>query len=95
MLRGFMKPFANWWLRSAKKAKRKRALGRANGNGNGNGNGLEKGTGAETKREARQRDHTALRFAEQGWSFLYCTIFWTLGMVSNSSTPPLSKCSKR
>jgi acyl-CoA-dependent ceramide synthase len=22
------------------------------------------------------------RFAEQGWSFLYYSIFWTLGMVS-------------
>jgi acyl-CoA-dependent ceramide synthase len=83
MLRGVMKPFANWWLRSAGRAKRKRALGRANSNGNGNGNGV-KGTIGETKREARQREHTALRFAEQGWSFLYCTVFWTLGMVSAS-----------
>jgi acyl-CoA-dependent ceramide synthase len=84
MLRGVMKPFANWWLRSAGRAKRKRALSRAaaNGNGNVNGNGVEKGTIGETKREARQREHVALRFAEQGWSFMYCTVFWTIGMVS-------------
>ena len=83
MLRGVMRPFANWWLRSAGRAKRKRALGRANSNGNSNGNGV-KGMIGEPKREARQREHTALRFAEQGWSFLYCTVFWTLGMVSAS-----------
>jgi len=86
MLRGVMKPFANWWLRSAARAKRKRALGRAKANGNG----AAKDTIGETKREARQREHTALRFAEQGWSFLYCTVFWTLGMVSASSSTPLS-----
>lgn len=84
ILRGVLKPFANWWLRSAKKAKRKRALSRANGIGNGNG-ASDKGAVGETKREARQREHTALRFAEQGWSFLYCTVFWTLGTVSNHS----------
>jgi acyl-CoA-dependent ceramide synthase len=81
ILRGVLKPFANYWLRSAKKAKRKRAASRANGNGVGG----EKGIIRETKREERQREHTALRFAEQGWSFLYCTVFWTLGTVSLAS----------
>lgn len=85
MLRAVLKPFANWWLRSNGRAKRKRALSRAHANGNGNGALAEKGIAGETKREARQREHTALRFAEQGWSFLYCTVFWTLGMVCASS----------
>lgn len=67
-LRGLMKPFANWWLASASSKARRRSP-------------TKSGT-RETKRELRQRDHTALRFAEQGWSFLYCTVFWTLGTVS-------------
>jgi very-long-chain ceramide synthase len=29
-----------------------------------------------------KRSEQQLRFAEQGWSFLYCFIFCTLGMVS-------------
>ena len=35
-----------------------------------------------SRRDLRAREHTATRFAEQGWSFLYCTSFWTMGMVS-------------
>lgn len=69
VLRGVMKPFASYWLASA--ARNARAKTKANGRA---------GKG-ETKREIRQREHTALRFAEQGWSFVYCTVFWTLGMV--------------
>lgn len=34
-----------------------------------------------TKLEKRKMDHTTLRFAEQGWSFMYCTVFWSLGGV--------------
>lgn len=90
VLRGLLKPFANYWLLSARRAKRSKSGSLVNGSGNGNG--FSKGDGVnspgggvegrETKKERRQREHTALRFAEQGWSFLYCTIFWTLGMVS-------------
>lgn len=36
-----------------------------------------------TKRDLRAREHKATRFAEQGWSFCYVTIFWSLGMVSS------------
>ena len=32
-------------------------------------------------RQLRVRQHKATRFAEQGWSFCYCSVFWTLGMV--------------
>lgn len=85
VLRGIMKPFASYWLSSsAKKAKLKRAKAKTNGlNGSGGGSGTLSPR-RETKREIRQREHTALRFAEQGWSFVYCTIFWSLGMVSPS-----------
>jgi acyl-CoA-dependent ceramide synthase len=88
VLRGLLKPFANYWLLSARRAKRRKSLSVVNGSGNGyvKGNGVTspggKVDGRETKKERRQREHTALRFAEQGWSFLYCTVFWTLGMVS-------------
>lgn len=35
-----------------------------------------------TKLERRKMEHVVTRFAEQGWSFLYCTVFWSLGVVS-------------
>jgi acyl-CoA-dependent ceramide synthase len=38
-----------------------------------------------TKLEKRKMAHTTTRFAEQGWSFLYCTLFWSLGAVSDVS----------
>ena len=66
VLRGVMKPFASYWLSSAGRKARVKS-GRAGK--------------AETKREVRQREHTALRFAEQGWSVVNCTVFWSLGMV--------------
>jgi len=30
-----------------------------------------------------ERDQT--RFAEQAWLLIYCSVFWTLGMVSQNS----------
>jgi acyl-CoA-dependent ceramide synthase len=79
VLRGLLKPFANYWLVSARRAKTRKSASVSNGSGKGSPTG--KGEARETKKERRQREHTALRFAEQGWSFLYCTVFWTLGMV--------------
>jgi acyl-CoA-dependent ceramide synthase len=81
ILRGVMKPFASYWLSSsARKARLKKATAKMNGvDGTGSGSVSPR---RETKREIRQRDHTALRFAEQGWSFAYCTVSWSLGMVS-------------
>lgn len=37
----------------------------------------------ETKksRDAKLRERNVLRFAEQGWSLAYYTVFWALGMV--------------
>lgn len=34
------------------------------------------------KKERKRREHVVQRFAEQGWSFLYCTYSWSLGTVS-------------
>ena len=69
------------------------ANGSANGNGNGNaklngnGNGhasheekvLEK---AARRKEERMINRSVVRFAEQGWSFIYYTIQWCFGLVS-------------
>jgi acyl-CoA-dependent ceramide synthase len=37
--------------------------------------------GWKSKKERRRREHIVVRFAEQGWSFLYCTCSWSLGTV--------------
>jgi acyl-CoA-dependent ceramide synthase len=72
MLRYVLRWFAGWFLRRAMdkevKAKRKGGL-----------EGVD--LGIWERREARVVEHNITRFAEQGWSFTYCTIFWTLGMV--------------
>jgi hypothetical protein len=41
-----------------------------------------------TKEEWR-RERSVLRFAEQGWAFLYYTVYWSLGLVS----PVMLRCS--
>lgn len=38
--------------------------------------------GVKGKKERKRREHVVQRFAEQGWSFLYCTCSWSLGTVS-------------
>lgn len=89
LIRFGFRPFANWYLRSAATASRARRKGDAAGSGNGRVNGKGRKEG-ETKSERRRRNHTSLRFAEQGWSLTYCTTFWTLGMV-NTLCPPLGQ----
>ena len=42
-------------------------------------------SGKLTKAERRKMEHTVTRFAEQSWSFLYCTVFWLIGVVSRFS----------
>lgn len=87
---GVFEPFARWYL--TRRLRRQKALQnrRANGNGkaaassspktngsaNGHGNGL-----AITRQEARQLHRSMLRFAEQGWSFVYYTCQWSFGLV--------------
>ena len=46
---------------------------------NGRDNRDERGL---TKLARRKLEHTVTRFAEQSWSFAYCSVFWTLGVVS-------------
>lgn len=33
-----------------------------------------------------------IRFAEQGWLMLYCSVFWSLGMVGCLSPPLFGDC---
>lgn len=40
--------------------------------------------GRAAERAERKREQVVTRFAEQGWSFLYCTVFWSIGAVSSS-----------
>ena len=65
----------------------KKANGEANGSGdvkktngatNGNGHAVEV---VITKQEARKVHRSVLRFAEQGWSFVYYTLQWLFGLV--------------
>ena len=79
LIRGVFKPFARSWLDNTP-SKRKRV---ANGRGDAAAKNGDARASVKTvsKKEDRHRDHTALRFAEQAWSFLYCSVFWTLGMV--------------
>ncbi|KAK6902744.1 acyl-CoA-dependent ceramide synthase [Kwoniella mangroviensis CBS 10435] len=41
----------------------------------------------ESKKEKKHKKHLVTRFSEQGWSMLYCTVFWTLGMFTLYSVP--------
>lgn len=41
-----------------------------------------KETAQSAKRDARIREKTVTRFAEQGWMFTYCVTFFSLGVVS-------------
>ena len=41
-----------------------------------------------TKLERKRLEHSVTRFAEQSWSLVYCTVFWTLGVVS---APPVDQ----
>jgi acyl-CoA-dependent ceramide synthase len=36
------------------------------------------------KRSGIKKENDRTRFAEQAWLFIYCTVFWSLGMVSIS-----------
>lgn len=31
---------------------------------------------------AKKKEHNSVRFAEQAWAMAYCTVFWSIGMVS-------------
>ncbi|KAL7422241.1 Sphingosine N-acyltransferase lag1 [Cryptotrichosporon argae] len=44
-------------------------------------------TSRARRKEQAKRAHTALRFAEQGWSLLYCSYSWGLGAYILARTP--------
>lgn len=41
-----------------------------------------KGQEREYAKARKKREHIVTRFAEQGWSWLYCSVYWTFGVVS-------------
>ncbi|WVR05031.1 hypothetical protein IAU60_002043 [Kwoniella sp. DSM 27419] len=43
--------------------------------------------GKEERRELKRREHVITRFSEQAWSWLYCSVFWTLGMITLHQLP--------
>lgn len=86
---GVLEPFARWKLsRDLKFRKKRKALRVANGNVNGEAKtaGSENGHVANgdlhpSAQELRQVHRSVLRFAEQGWSVVYYTFQWSLGLV--------------
>ena len=59
----------------------------ANGNGHLNGAANGNTLPPPTRKELRQLNHRVIRFAEQGWSFVYYTAQWAFGLVSLIQTP--------
>ena len=90
---GVFEPFARWklsrdlTLRKKQKSLRAVANGTANGQAksgsNGNGHAANQGL-HPSARELRQVHRSVLRFAEQGWSVVYYTLQWSLGLVCRS-----------
>ena len=55
-----------------------------NGHANGNGNGHSVQNSpplALTRKEAARIHRRVLRFAEQGWAFIYYVVYWSFGLV--------------
>jgi acyl-CoA-dependent ceramide synthase len=70
-----MEPFAKWVLsRDLHITKESPANGKANGAIHTNGL-----TAQTTKKKLGQLHRSVLRFAEQGWSFIYYTVQWSYG----------------
>ena len=80
-------PLAKWKLTRDLQSKKRlehaaslKANGQANGDTKANGHATSVGT--ITKREQRMLHRSVLRFAEQGWVFIYYTCQWIFGLVS-------------
>ncbi len=85
-------PFARWWL----EAQDQRGKLTANGNGHGNGhaahgvvkpkpkdkNTMKLAAGKKMTKKEWATHRSVLRFAEQGWPFVYGMIYWSYGIVS-------------
>ncbi|PPQ71774.1 hypothetical protein CVT26_007608 [Gymnopilus dilepis] len=59
------------------------ANGKSHSNGAANGNALP----PPTRKELRQLNHRVIRFAEQGWSFVYYTAQWAFGLYVHYHLP--------
>jgi acyl-CoA-dependent ceramide synthase len=87
---GVLEPFARWKLSRdlASRKKQKSLRAAANGTTNGQAKSGDIGNGHSaprslhpSPRELRQVHRSVLRFAEQGWSVVYYTLQWSLGLV--------------
>jgi acyl-CoA-dependent ceramide synthase len=87
---GVFEPFARWKLSRDLKLRKKQKSLRAVANGTANnqakrvssGNGhAANGSLHPSAHELRQVHRSVLRFAEQGWSVVYYTLQWSLGLV--------------
>lgn len=89
----FMEPFAKWkltrdWERSQRKKIKvngtpKGSVGSSVPNGVAGYKNGEHTPLTMSKRDARRIHRSMLRFAEQGWSFIYYTVNFAFGIVSN------------
>ncbi|PFH46172.1 hypothetical protein AMATHDRAFT_8141 [Amanita thiersii Skay4041] len=86
---GLFEPFAHSLLSRRLESRRQQKLdSKLNGhhkiNGNGNGHAVEN---PNLQKEVRQIHRSVLRFAEQGWSFVYYTTQWSYGWYVNRNLP--------
>lgn len=54
-----------------------------------------KGARRLTPKEVRRRQKKAIRLAEQGWSMLYYTVYWSFGLVRSFPLEFLLPCRSR
>jgi len=91
-----LEPLARWKL--TRDLQRRRSLANGNGYANGGaktngsangvaGNGHATSDGAISKREQRRMRRSVLRFAEQGWSFIYYLCQWSFGLYVHRNLP--------
>jgi len=98
---GILEPFARHWLRRAASGREKvHANGHSNGSAAHSSktqvlrskpsekrtNPVKVGARKMTKKEW-MRERSVVRFAEQGWPFLYYCIYWTYGLYIHMSLP--------
>jgi very-long-chain ceramide synthase len=79
-----LEPFARWRLsENLKNMKKTQYISDAKANGKANGHSIEtEHCYRPTKKEERQLNRSAVRFAEQGWAFIYYSIECAFGIVS-------------
>ncbi|KAF8639648.1 hypothetical protein AX17_000913 [Amanita inopinata Kibby_2008] len=86
---GLFEPFAQWLLSRRLGRRRKHRLdAKVNSTSkntvNGNGYAVDN---SNLQKDLRQLHRSVLRFAEQGWSFVYYTMQWSFGLYVNRNLP--------